>query len=130
MKAIASSTARTGSAWISTWSTIRLLSKPANRPARIHASGNSRSRSLPKRSNPPTVGTGRPWCLVDSQSVSRSRRDRARTGANDSEAARKSNASESRSGIGCSSNASPRLNRRSSSIRSASARRLVEPTRT
>jgi hypothetical protein len=81
-------------------------------------------------SNPPTVGCGRPWCLVNNRSVSRTRRDDAHTGANDSEAARKSNASESGPGIGCSANESPRVKRRSSSIRSASARRLVEPTRT
>jgi hypothetical protein len=48
----------------------------------------------------------------------------------DSEAARKSRASESRSTIGCSSYVSPRAERRSSCNISASARRLVEPTRT
>lgn len=46
------------------------------------------------------------------------------------EAALKSNASEFNSGIGCSSYASPRAKRRSSSISSRSARRLVEPIRT
>jgi len=49
---------------------------------------------------------------------------------NDLEAVRKSSASESRPGMGCSSNPSPRTERRSSSIRSASARRFAEPTRT
>ena len=48
-----------------------------------------------------------------------------RTGANDSEAARKCRASESILGIGCSSNPSPRANRRSSSTSSRSARRFV-----
>src|SRR5687767_9070689 len=52
------------------------------------------------------------------------------TRANDSEAARKSIASESTSGMALSSNDSPRENRRNSSMSSRSARRLVEPTRT
>jgi hypothetical protein len=54
-------------------------------------------------------------------------RDRGVTGREPGRTTRKPDASASRPGIGCSSNASPRLNRRSSSIRSASARRLAEP---
>jgi hypothetical protein len=45
------------------------------------------------------------------RSVSRSARRSARIGANNSEADRKSSASESSSGIGCSSYASPRAKR-------------------
>jgi len=66
---------------------------------------------------------------VTKRIVSKSRRASLRTGANDSEAARKSRPSELRPGIGCSSNASLRAKRRGSSTRSGSARRLVEPTR-
>ena len=84
----------------------------------------------PNRIMPPTVGTLRPWWSVTSRRVSRSRRASFRKAANDSEAARKSRASESSPGMGCSSKPSPRAKRRSSSISSASARRLVEPTRT
>ena len=58
---------------------------------------------LPKSSIPPTVGTLRPWCFIISGSVSRSVRLSLRTDANDSEAARKSSASKSHSGIACSS---------------------------
>ena len=94
------------------------------------ATGGRFQRPLPKSSIPPTVGTLRPWCFIISRSVSRSTRLSLRTDANDSEAARKSSASESHSGIACSSRVSARAKRRSSSITSQSARRLVEPTRT
>lgn len=76
------------------------------------ASGKCRMRSWPKRIMPPTVGTVFPWCSLTSRRVSRSWRLRARNGANDSEAARKSRSSEPGPGKGCSSKPSPREKRR------------------
>ncbi len=76
------------------------------------------------------VGTIRPWYFVNSFKVSSSCRVSLRTGRKNSEAARKSMASEFNSGIGCSSRDDTWLNRRISSIRTRSARGFVEPTRT
>jgi len=67
-----------------------------------------RSRSWPKRIVPPKVGTVFPWWSATSRRLSRSRRRRLRNGANDSEAAWKSMASELSPGKGCSSKPSPR----------------------
>ena len=103
---------------------------PSKRPAWIHASPKCSRRFRPKSSTPPTVGTDRPWWEVRSPRVSRFRRVSCRVGAKHSEAARKSSASESSAGIGHSSKDSLLAKRCISAMRSASARRLVEPTRT
>lgn len=104
--------------------------QPDGRPLRLDPGVREVPLAVPaEEEHPCDGGYLLPWWAVTRRRVSRSARWSLRTGANDSEATRKSRASESSSG-GCSSKASPLAKRPSSSTSSRSARRLVEPTRT
>ena len=87
------------------------------------------SLSKPKRSIPPEVGTNRPWCKVINLRVFKSEVFNCLMDWKHSEAARKSIASEFSFNMGCSSKDSFLACRLHSSLKVASACRLVDPRR-